>query len=133
MATGTGATPGSDCKSPKVAPLLAPTSKDLEFLKSRASCWVPPSPIQSMRSSEPLCTPVGQGCLSFTDSELLIEPFHSGPAPDLPAAHAQAASRHAQLKSMFLSQDPKHTSTQEQGHSKATHSDTEPTRMTGVP
>lgn len=103
-------------------PLLfsASAPKVLEILKA-GPCWVPPSPVHS------------SGTLRGTSLSLImsLSPSHFTfrPAPDLPAVYAHAASRHTQLHSVFLFQEPKHHQHENRDtaapHSSGTESSTE--------
>lgn len=100
--------------------LSASAPKVLEILKA-GPCWVPPSPVHSSGTHRGTCLSL---IMSLSPSH-----FTSRPAPDLPAVYAHAASRHTQLHSVFLFQEPKHHQRENRDtaapHSSGTESSTE--------
>lgn len=100
--------------------LSASAPKLLEILKAGPS-WVPPSPVHSSGTHRGTCLSL---IMSLSPSH-----FTSRPAPDLPVVYAHAASRHTQLHSVFLFQEPKHHQHENRDtaapHSNGTESSTE--------
>lgn len=100
--------------------LSASAPKLLEILKA-GPCWVPPSPVHSSGTHRGTCLSL---IMSLSPSH-----FTSRPAPDLPVVYAHAASRHTQLHSVFLFQEPKHHQHENRDtaapHSNGTESSTE--------